>query len=44
MIIHSIIVLVAFFACILGPIVFAVQLHTDSEDSKSAIDHHFLKG
>ena len=44
MVAHSIIVLIAFLSCIIGPIVFAVQAFGTHEDEKEPVDHHFLKG
>jgi hypothetical protein len=44
MVIHSIIVLVAFLSCIVGPIIFAIQAYGLHEDEKERSSHHFLKG
>jgi hypothetical protein len=44
MVAHSIIVLMAFLSCIVGPIIFAVQVFGTDEDEKESVDHHFLKG
>ena len=42
MIAYTIIILFTWFACILGPIFFAIGLPTDQNESHS--EHHFLKG
>ena len=44
MVAHSIIVLIAFLSCIVGPIIFAIQVYGLHEDQKERADHHFLKG
>jgi len=42
MITYSIIILLSWFACILGPIFLAMNIPT--EESEPHTEHHFLKG
>ena len=44
MLAHSIIVLLAFFSCIIGPIFFAINAYGIKKEESETVIHHFLRG